>query len=374
MPTDAARKPPRRPRPAKAALATAAAPADGLPDAAATSTGSRKLVVPADSGAALAAGRGRKSVAAADASAAVVPGAADAQRPSARSVRKPAASADVSGAAVPAIAKPRRPRDPDPATQPDRPVRRRGDPAVTGVPLWRPVRGGNAFEITVSRLAQAIRLGLVGAGDRLPAERELAEKLQVSRVTLREAIRALREAGFLESRRGRTGGTFVVSPVTDDVDKGRKTAPKVTGAAELARQMGDTLHDALDFRRVLEPGAAGLAATRTLTAQERQQLVACLAASRDRDPTTRRVADSRLHLAIAAAGGSPSLAAAVADVQLALDRLLAAIPVIKKNLDHSDRQHTRVVDAILAGDAATARATMEEHCDATAVLLRGLLG
>nr|WP_308442719.1 FCD domain-containing protein [Asanoa ishikariensis] len=226
----------------------------------------------------------------------------------------------------------------------------------------------------MSRLAQAIRLGLVGAGDRLPAERELAEKLQVSRVTLREAIRALREAGFLESRRGRTGGTFVVSPVTDDVDKGRKTAPKVTGAAELARQMGDTLHDALDFRRVLEPGAAGLAATRTLTAQERQQLVACLAASRDRDPTTRRVADSRLHLAIAAAGGSPSLAAAVADVQLALDRLLAAIPVIKKNLDHSDRQHTRVVDAILAGDAATARATMEEHCDATAVLLRGLLG
>ncbi|WP_204082859.1 FadR/GntR family transcriptional regulator [Asanoa ishikariensis] len=223
-------------------------------------------------------------------------------------------------------------------------------------------------------MAQAIRLGLVGAGDRLPAERELAEKLQVSRVTLREAIRALREAGFLESRRGRTGGTFVVSPVTDDVDKGRKTAPKVTGAAELARQMGDTLHDALDFRRVLEPGAAGLAATRTLTAQERQQLVACLAASRDRDPTTRRVADSRLHLAIAAAGGSPSLAAAVADVQLALDRLLAAIPVIKKNLDHSDRQHTRVVDAILAGDAATARATMEEHCDATAVLLRGLLG
>ncbi len=146
----------------------------------------------------------------------------------------------------------------------------------------------------------------------------------------------------------------MVSPVTADVDKGRKTSarPK-SGAAELARQMGDTLPDALDFRRVLEPGAAGLAATRTLTAVERQHLVACLAASRDRDPTTRRVADSRLHLAIAAASGSPSLAAAVADVQLALDRLLASIPVIKKNLDHSDPQHTRVVDAILAGDAAS---------------------
>src|SRR3954471_7223991 len=81
---------------------------------------------------------------------------------------------------------------------------------LSGVPMWRPVRGGNAFEITVARLAQAIKLGLVAEGERLPSERELAEQLRGSRVTLREAIRALREAGFLESRRGRTGGTFVL--------------------------------------------------------------------------------------------------------------------------------------------------------------------
>src|SRR3954451_11212527 len=82
--------------------------------------------------------------------------------------------------------------------------------AASTMPLWQPVRGGNAFEITVARLAQAIRLGLVAAGERLPPERELAEKLRVSRVTLRQAIGALREAGYLESRRGRSGGTFVV--------------------------------------------------------------------------------------------------------------------------------------------------------------------
>src|SRR5215813_15127437 len=84
------------------------------------------------------------------------------------------------------------------------------DGALSGVPMWRPVRGGNAFEITVARLAQAIRLGMVADGERLPPERELAERLQVSRVTLREAIGALRDTGYLESRRGRSGGTFVV--------------------------------------------------------------------------------------------------------------------------------------------------------------------
>jgi DNA-binding FadR family transcriptional regulator len=234
--------------------------------------------------------------------------------------------------------------------------------------MWRPVRGGNAFEITVARLAQAIKLGVVGVGDRLPAERELAEKLRVSRVTLREAIGALREAGYLESRRGRGGGTFVVSATAS-----RPSVVLRPDAGQLAREMGDSLQDALDFRRVVEPGAAGLAATRTLSAADRQHLVACLTASRDRAPATRRIADSRLHLAIAGASGSPSLAAAVADVQLALDRLLAAIPVIPRNLDHSDDQHGRVVDAILAGDAGGARALMEEHCDGTAELLLGLL-
>jgi DNA-binding FadR family transcriptional regulator len=262
------------------------------------------------------------------------------------------------------------------------------------VPVWRPVRGGNAFEITVARLVQAIKLGLVAEGERLPAERELAEKLQVSRVTLREAIRALREAGYLESRRGRSGGTFVLAggpSVALGVDRSRPPAkggrsraaipaarsvvavlPR-TDAAELARSMGDSLHDALDFRRVIEPGAAELAASRTLSAADRQHLVARLAESRERDPATRRIADSRLHLAIAAASGSPSLSSCIADVQLTLDRLLAAIPVLRRNLDHSDVQHTRVVEAILAGDGPTARAVMQEHCDGTAELLRGLL-
>ena len=138
--------------------------------------------------------------------------------------------------------------------------------------------------------------------------------------------------------------------------------------------MGGQLHDALDFRRVLEPGAAALAAARPLSAAQRSRLVGCLTASRDREPGTRRINDSRLHLAIAVASGSESVAAAVADVQLRLDQLLAAIPVIRRNLDHSDVQHTRIVDAILAGDPHGARSAMEEHCDGTAELLRGLLG
>src|SRR5579859_4778570 len=78
--------------------------------------------------------------------------------------------------------------------------------------MFSPVPVRNAFEVTIERLAQSIRLGVLVEGDRLPPERELAETFGVSRVTLREAIKALRDAGLVESRRGRGGGTFVAAP------------------------------------------------------------------------------------------------------------------------------------------------------------------
>ena len=75
--------------------------------------------------------------------------------------------------------------------------------------VLRPVRQGNAFEETVERLLTVIKLGLVAPGERFPPERELAAQLGISRLTLREAISELNQAGYVESRRGRLGGTFI---------------------------------------------------------------------------------------------------------------------------------------------------------------------
>lgn len=228
--------------------------------------------------------------------------------------------------------------------------------------VFAPVPIRNAFEVTVERLAQGIRLGVLGDGDRLPPERELAETFGVSRVTLREAIRALRDAKLVESRRGRGGGTFVVAP------RNRTRTREKIGAA-----LAEGMEDALALRRVVEPGAAALAAGRTLTAADRASLRRYLDAATDCGPRTRRLADSRLHMAVAALSGSSSVAAVVADVQLRLDELLRAIPVLPANITHSDRQHARVVEAILSGQVDVARLEMEEHVDGTAALLRGFL-
>ncbi|MEU0878417.1 GntR family transcriptional regulator [Lentzea sp. NPDC005914] len=223
--------------------------------------------------------------------------------------------------------------------------------------LFRPVRAGNAFEETVERLMQAIRLGVVAPGERLPSERDLATRLGVSRVTVREAIRSLQENNYVESRRGRYGGTFVNDVIP-------KSAP--------GKEFGD-IHDALTLRKVLETGAAETAAGRSLGPAERRGLRARLEEASTASLGEYRRKDSRLHLAIAEATGSASLTAAVADSRMRVNELLDTIPLLEPNLAHSNAQHERIIASILDGDPAGARLAMAEHLDGTASLLRGFL-
>ena len=135
---------------------------------------------------------------------------------------------------------------------------------------------------------------------------------------MREALEALRQAGYVQTRRGRGGGTFVTY--------GGATVSR-SDAGELVRSMGAQLQDALDFRRVVEPGAAALAATRVVRAEDAESLRDALeAVATATDDRTRRGADSRLHLRIAELAGSPLLLAAVTDAQLRVGRAAGRDP------------------------------------------------
>ncbi|WP_344257098.1 FadR/GntR family transcriptional regulator [Terrabacter carboxydivorans] len=229
---------------------------------------------------------------------------------------------------------------------------------------------GNAFENTVEQLARAIRLGVLADGEQLPPERDLAERLGVSRNTLREAIAALRDSGLVTTKRGRGGGTTVTYAAV--IPSAPSSSAGVPGTFV---RSGAAMLDALTFRRVVEPGAAWLAATQPLAGDQRAWLTESLReVEQAPDAAAHRVADSRLHLAIATLSGSPMLVDAVTRAQAALHDMLMAIPVLRRNIEHSDTQHTQIVEAILGGDPDRARVVMEEHCDATSALLRGLIG
>lgn len=230
--------------------------------------------------------------------------------------------------------------------------------------LFRPVRNGNAFEDTVARLLQTIRLGIVAPGEALPAERDLAARFSVSRDTVREAIRSLADAGYLVSRRGRYGGTFVSDSLPAQ-------GVPVSGAA--APSAGE-IDDVLGLREILEVGAARAAAARSLSATERDMLWTRLKEADAASEDDYRRVDSRLHLTIGELAGIPSLVSLIADNRTSVTELLDRIPSLGRNIAHSNEQHEAIVVAILTGDSQRAADAMNEHLAGSAALLRGFLG
>ncbi|MDT0345655.1 FadR/GntR family transcriptional regulator [Streptomyces litchfieldiae] len=230
--------------------------------------------------------------------------------------------------------------------------------------VLRPVRAGNGFEEALAQILQVLRLGLVPEGGRLPAERDLATRLRVSRVTLREVLKALQDEGLVESRRGRYGGTFVRP----------RPEPARDARDELRRRLADVdVEDTLRMREVLDVGAAGLCAENGPDEAAARRLRDALAGTREATPAGYRRADTLLHLTLAELSGSPSLAAHYAAVRAELNELLDCIPLLVRNLEHSQAQHAALVEAVSEGDADGAREVMREHCAGTAALLRGFL-
>ncbi|MGN9781435.1 FadR/GntR family transcriptional regulator [Nonomuraea sp. ZG12] len=214
--------------------------------------------------------------------------------------------------------------------------------------------GSGRVEVVARRLAEAIALGLIADGDQLPAELELANALNVSTVTLRAALAALRERGLVETRRGRGGGTFVLAPAAPSTARLRRRLRELS-TSEL-REIGD-------YRSAIAGTAARLAALRASAdnVTRLRQILGRLEAATSVDE--RRRADGRFHIEVAAAAQSVRLTRAEIDIQAEVGELLW-LPY-GEAVDPRDtaRSHAQVIDAIEARDPARARSITEELID-----------
>ena len=208
-----------------------------------------------------------------------------------------------------------------------------------------------AADVVVAQLTPAIELGRLLPGDQLPAERELAMQLGVSRVTLRTALRGLRQAGLLErSERGSGGGALVVAaePTGDGDGDGDHRARR------------DQLEEIYEFRLACESAAAELAAKRrndfdlVLLGRAIADLGGELTSARF------RAADNAFHLALADAARNLRLRDSIEDARAALFRPLDALP-FELAVPRTVEDHRRILDAVAVGDPAAAREAVIEH-------------
>ena len=135
--------------------------------------------------------------------------------------------------------------------------------------LIEPVKRSRIYEHIVEQIRALIHEGRWAPGDQIPPERELAERFQVSRTSVREALRALEMQGVIESRQG--GGTFVRTADTEAL------VPPLAAAILRGRR---ELAEVLEVRELIEPGIAHRAALRA-TEEHVSELETLLERQRD---------------------------------------------------------------------------------------------
>jgi len=222
---------------------------------------------------------------------------------------------------------------------------------------FAPVGPRRTFEGAVEQIAERIRLGDLASGERLPSERELAAAMQISRATLREAVRVLVDAGVLAVRAGSAGGMFVASDYVP---------------IELLRSKSDLRLDevagVLEARRLIEPRVAQLAAVnaheedyvhmqRTI---DRQKALLARGDVLEHEDRFLQL-DTQFHLRIARASGNSTIVSLMRTLlrrlEIARDLAMHEPPIASWVID----VHERTLSAIRSVDHERIEEVMDEH-------------
>jgi GntR family transcriptional repressor for pyruvate dehydrogenase complex len=216
-----------------------------------------------------------------------------------------------------------------------------------------PLNEKKNFEKIVDLLKQKVFSGVFHPGDRLPAEREMAKALRVSRLSVREAYRALQLFGMVEIRRGNEGGAFIRAPNSCSI---------IQGVSDLFRFQGITVEEWNEARLLLELDIARLAVERadggdfarleSLIEEANQQIRAGFPAHKE---------NIRFHLCFAEIARNPILFTAYSSM---MDLLLNSLTALGASMEHSrdaPAAHTRIITALKEGNFDRLSMVIKEH-------------
>jgi len=227
------------------------------------------------------------------------------------------------------------------------------------------IRQLRAHEYVAEQIRRHVALRLIGPGESLPSERELAAMFGVGRPTVQRALGVLEADGLLRARRGRGGGTFVTEPVRD-----------ASGGDEVVRSVlrrHEEIDELLVLRRVIEPPLSRLAAEvrrRSDLDAIRDALAAM--ASATAEPEYMRH-DTAFHVAIARAAHNRFLARMAEQARMGLNDAMTLLPESDAWHRRISGEHEAILRAVASGDGAMAHAASELHVANSEQGLRAVL-
>jgi len=220
--------------------------------------------------------------------------------------------------------------------------------------VYKVVRTSRLYEQIVQQIEESVLNGSLKPGDQLPAERDLAQRLGVSRTAVREAVKTLREKGLVEAYSGR--GTFV----TDGTSQAARQSFDLM--VKIGQQEGSP-HLA-ELRLILEPGIAAMAAERArdedLTAM--RDAVAVMERSQ-KDPEAYIEADLDFHLALAEAVANPLILSLIDSIVGLLREQRIKIFNVEGGPQRGQFHHKRILEAMERRDPEMARSAMRAHLE-----------
>ena len=215
-----------------------------------------------------------------------------------------------------------------------------------------PIKRIPIIEQVEQQIRELIESGSCLPGEKLPTEKELCQRLNVGRGTVREAFRLLQAKGYVELKPGR--GAFVALP-SDEM-----------GAIEWLVLNEQQLHDAIEIRRALEPMAARrMAERRDETAIEALERLHAEFLSAVKSDNNKRIAelDERFHTAITLGSGNQLLISILQQVNQEIKTFRSKTFSVPQNVRNAVDPHNRILRTIQAGDADGAEAAMRAHLD-----------
>lgn len=218
--------------------------------------------------------------------------------------------------------------------------------------MLSPVKSTKIYEMVMEQIKDIVKKGKLKSGDKLPPERDLCEKLQVSRASVREALKVLQTLGLIESKHGE--GNFINENFENSL---------LEPLSIVFLLLGSKSEDVLELRKIIEPQIAALAAKNIINEQliELKEIMNKL--NNNSDVEICASLDKLFHYKIAQASGNHLISTIMFSISSLIEKYIENSKIHTLNKTLIREHHEEILKALEDHDSAAVAAAVKKHLE-----------
>ena len=218
--------------------------------------------------------------------------------------------------------------------------------------MLNPLKNIKVYEVIMEEIKDIVKKGELKSGEKLPSERELADKLEVSRTSVREALKALTMLGLIESKHGE--GNFIKSNFENSL---------LEPLSIVFLLIGSKNEDIIELRRIIEPEAAGLAAKNITESELRDLKEIMKELNNSLDAEICAQLDKKFHYKIAQASGNHLISTIMFSISSLIEKYIDSSRIHNINKKVVKLQHEEIYKALESRDSKKASEYVKKHLE-----------